>query len=257
MEATTTIMEATTDGNEDEEEDVANQQPRSNIGDALLAASEEPECCEAIYLGSGNCKKLLLAMCYGLKDGDRQLGVTNLDPYQSTKRKILFIPNRDTLLEEIRRRGDIFDVLPRPRMATSKNLDVAFLKTEERNFRQYLQAALDEELNLSQQNRTRVSASWTTCDPYLRMYHSLIDDEVVDAFISCHTVMDQSELDARSLSERPLTFEERPLQTISMIPILSPLRVPSQIYMITSGFQSRYLFLQCLALSHLTLLPTN
>jgi hypothetical protein len=218
MEATTT-----TNGIEDEEEDAPDQQPQTNIGDSLLAASEEPECCEAIYLGSGNCKKLLLAMCYGIKDGDRQLGVTTVDPYQSTKRKVLFIPNRDILLDEIKRRADIFDVLPRPRMASKSIVlrrkwleenpitdlvDVAFLKREETNFRQSLQAALDEELNLSQQNRTRESASWTTCDPYLRLYHSLIDDEVVDAFISCHAVMDRPELDARNSLERPPTFEE-------------------------------------------------
>jgi hypothetical protein len=42
----------------------------------------------------------------------------------------------------------------------------------------------------------------------LRLYHSLIDDEVVDSFISRHTVMDRPELDARNSSERPPTFEE-------------------------------------------------
>jgi hypothetical protein len=104
-------------GIDDEEEAATNQQPRTNIGNALLAL-EEPECCEAIYLGSGNCKKLLLAMCYGIKDGDRQLGVTTVDPYQSTKRKVLFIPNRDIVLDEIKRRANIFDVLPQPWMAS-------------------------------------------------------------------------------------------------------------------------------------------
>jgi hypothetical protein len=42
----------------------------------------------------------------------------------------------------------------------------------------------------------------------LRLYHSLIDDEVVDSFISRHTVMDRPELDARNSSEQPPTFEE-------------------------------------------------
>jgi hypothetical protein len=61
------------------------------------------ESCESMNLGNGNCKKLLLAMCYGIKDGARDFGVTTVDPYQSTKRKALFIPNGDFLLVLIMR----------------------------------------------------------------------------------------------------------------------------------------------------------
>jgi hypothetical protein len=40
------------------------------------------------------------------------------------------------------------------------------------------------------------------------LYHSLIDEKVVDAVKSCHAVMDRPELDARNLSKRPPTFKE-------------------------------------------------
>ena len=54
---------------------------------------------------------LLCAMALKMAT-DNFLGVTTVDPYQSTKKKVLFIPNRDILLDEIKRRADIFDVLP-------------------------------------------------------------------------------------------------------------------------------------------------
>ena len=189
--------------------------PQNQVRDGLLAAAdetnngwmeEERQTCESLYLGNGNCKKRLLSMCYGLKDGDRVLGVVTDDPYKSTKRKVQFIPNRDYLLDEIKRRADDINVLPRPRMVSKSveqgrtwvlanpitdPVDVAFFKREEGYFRLSLQAALEEEQNVTQQTRTSNSASWTTCDPFLRLYHSLIDDEVINAFISRHAVMDR------------------------------------------------------------------
>jgi hypothetical protein len=59
-----------------------------------------------VLQGSDNCKKLLIAMCHGIKDGDIHLGVTTVDLYQSTERKVLFILNRDILLDMIKRRAD-------------------------------------------------------------------------------------------------------------------------------------------------------
>jgi hypothetical protein len=53
------------------------EQPRTNIKDALMfEASDEInleqtlDSCESIYLGNGdgNCKRLLLVMCYGIKE---------------------------------------------------------------------------------------------------------------------------------------------------------------------------------------------
>jgi hypothetical protein len=50
------------------------------------------------------------------------LGVTTTEPYQSTKGKANFIPNRDFLLVEIKRRSEVLNLQPRPHMA-SKNLE--------------------------------------------------------------------------------------------------------------------------------------
>jgi hypothetical protein len=93
-------------------EAIVEEPSQPNIADALFEASDDFELestmviFESLYLANGNCKRLLLSMCYGIKDSDRMLGVTTTQPYQSTKRKANFIPNRDFLLAEIKRRSE-------------------------------------------------------------------------------------------------------------------------------------------------------
>jgi hypothetical protein len=75
-----------------------------------LSINRDGQQAMAVYLGNGNCKRLLLAI-YVLWH-DRVLGVTPVDPYHSSKRNFIFIPSRDFLLDKIKRRANIFDVLP-------------------------------------------------------------------------------------------------------------------------------------------------
>jgi hypothetical protein len=52
------------------------------------------------------------------------------------------------------------------------------------------------------------SASWTTNDPYLRLYHCIFAEETRDALMRLNDVMTRAELDARNSVERPENFFE-------------------------------------------------
>jgi hypothetical protein len=58
---------------------------------------------------SGDNKKKLLAMCYGLDKATagHSLGMTDVYPFKDTVRRVNFIPNRDQLRDEIYRQAAI------------------------------------------------------------------------------------------------------------------------------------------------------
>ena len=219
-------MPPVTDNGNDVAEAAADIDPTASFDDAdasddepiVTGTSDDPEgTCESLYIRHSNCKKLLLAMSYGLIDGVRIRGVTSVEPYKSTKKKVAFIPNKDVLIKEIYRRADS-SAERRPRMSSKKiedlrswlqenpitnPTDVAFLQKEEGSFRDSLQAALEETAN-----KPPDSANWTSHLPYLRLYHCMVEDEVVEAFLCRHNCLDRPALDARNSSERPAPFEE-------------------------------------------------
>jgi hypothetical protein len=163
--------------------------------------------CESAYLGNENSKKLLLAMSYGLKVGDRILGDVSVEPFKSSKSKITFTPNANFLSDEVQRRADQLQLTGRdkPRCGNwnikklrewlckypiTEEVDVLFLKDEEGNFKQSLELAQVERQVLAARTRAP-STSWIGPKPFLRLYHALIDDTVKVAFLERYNTKDR------------------------------------------------------------------
>jgi hypothetical protein len=82
----------------------------SNEADQSSNGSDDEDDClmgvceKAFPPSSGDNKKKLLAMCYGLADtAGRSLGMTGVYPFKDAVRRVNFIPNRDQLRDEIYR----------------------------------------------------------------------------------------------------------------------------------------------------------
>jgi hypothetical protein len=83
--------------------------------------------------------------------------------------------------------------------------DVVFLVAEELKLFESLNKARSEQGGGSGDTR---SSSWTTNEPYLRMYHRMFHDDVRPALLRMNNTLARSELDERNSAARPETFFE-------------------------------------------------
>jgi hypothetical protein len=89
-----------------------------------------------------------------------------------------------------------------------------FLIEEEKRLCSQLQAAQDEEVEI--QRERNYSEQWTGLNPYLRMYHVLMEDTVRHAFMSRNDVLlDRQALDACNSSSRLPTFYKIVVKTFN------------------------------------------
>jgi hypothetical protein len=79
--------------------------------------------------------------------------------------------------------------------------DIAFLVQEEARFKAEVEEATNEV-------KAKKTSNWVDNDPFLRLYHCLINDKVKAAFLSRNNVLNREELDARNSDKRPKTYEQ-------------------------------------------------
>jgi DNA-directed RNA polymerase subunit L len=172
---------------------------------------------ESRYKDKGESKQILMGMCFGLTNNKdkRKIGDLSLEPYASASHKKEFTPSVKQLRVEIVRRSEALMVkAPRSSHYTKDRcykwlmhhpivhqLDIAFLVEEEAKYKTKLEAAANEV-------KAKKTSNWVDNDPYLRLYHCLIDDTVKAAFLERDNVLNREELDARKSDKRPKTFEQ-------------------------------------------------
>ena len=179
--------------------------------------------CASLYKDKGESKKLLMAMAYGIKVGDRNIGNCEVEPYISAKGKAHFVPVVPHLIDEVLRRCASRKIAPvkcrnypKPKLLTwlSKNpiedaADVAFLVMEKGRFRKVYTDAQDEkEKNPLTNKEPSKNKPWTQNDPFLRLYHCLIEDNVKQAFLKKDDALCRQQLDANKSTKRSPTWAE-------------------------------------------------
>jgi hypothetical protein len=198
--------------------------PRRGSDDGIIADSPTVGVCEKFYKGSGENLTDLMAMCIGLesRDGEeRVLGDTQMEPYVSMKFRKKVNPTQKHMSQEIKRRAAVNGTdKPACTYWTKERLqlwlkenpvveaeDVIFLIGEENKLFNTVSKARTEKSDAVAGAAAR-AGSWTTNEPYLRLYHSIFHDETRDALMKMNDVMDRPVLDARNSSQRPETFFE-------------------------------------------------
>lgn len=165
-------------------------------------------------------KTLLMAMCYGLSNDEqeRKIGDLSLEPYASSKQKKSFTPSVKQLrIEMVRRAAALHMKSPRSSHYTKQQCykwlmgnpmahpsDIAFLVQEEAGFK----AEVEDANNKAKAIKAKKTSNWVDNDPFLRLYHCLIDDKVKAAFLTRDHVLNREELDARNSDRRPKSYEQ-------------------------------------------------
>jgi hypothetical protein len=191
---------------------------------SLLDASKGGTCA-SFYIKEGNSRKVLMAMAYGIKSGDRNIGDCDLEPYASATGKTHFVPVMQHLINEIHRRCVSQKIKPVKCKNYSKTIlhkwlmenpiddpeDVTFLVKEEAKLRKaFTEGQQEKEKNLlttKESNKTNVKP-WNSNDPYLRLYHCLCVDEVKEAFLRKDDAHTRQQLDGSKSSKRSLNWTE-------------------------------------------------
>jgi hypothetical protein len=179
--------------------------------------------CERLFKANGESLCELMSMCIGLKSGDdRTLGDALAEPYASMKFRKKVNPTQKHMSDEIKRRAALEGIdLPTCKYWTKDKLviwlnenpvtvpeDIQFLVMEECKLFHTVSAGKKETAAISETSSTSRSPSWTTNEPYLRLYHCCFHDEVKPLLMSMNNVMDRPVLDARNSNARPETFFE-------------------------------------------------
>ena len=216
-------MSQSVDGDVDEEEGEDDSHPTSvsnvpsvlntppstsNVALASIAQLQLFCSCEPYYVEKGNCKMALFAMAIGIDDAPD----LSAEPFKSSNQKLKFTPKAVTLTAEIARRAFVLNI-KKPKCAnwkiTAKQdwlvkypitnpADVEFVKRECALYISLLQNAADEK------SRQAVASSlnWAGNNPYLRLYHCLIEDDIKEAYVNRDDVMTRQQLDGRRSEER-------------------------------------------------------
>jgi hypothetical protein len=182
--------------------------------------------CETWFKSNGQQLCQLMSMCIGLKSQDeRTLGDACVEPYSSMKHRKKVNPTQKHMTEEIKRRAvSAGEDLPTCKYWTKEKLviwlndnpvsepdDITFLVTAEKHLYETVTSSKTEATTVSDTSSASSAsraASWTTNEPYLRLYHSIFHEDVLSLLMSMNDVMDRPTLDARNSSARPETFFE-------------------------------------------------
>ena len=97
--------------------------------------------------------------------------------------------------------------------------DIAFLVQEEARFKAEVEEATNEV-------KAKKTSNWVDNDPFLRLYHCLINDKVKAAFLSRDNVLNREELDARNSDKRPKTYEQEAAELFNDSTYFSSLAFP-------------------------------
>jgi hypothetical protein len=175
--------------------------------------------CDAFqfYEEKNNCKKVLLAMSYGIVSKSGHVIVRDFEDnaFRICKERKKVIPGNSEFRAEVMRRVCCMN-LKKPRCNNwtqdkmlewlfqnpiSSHADVFFIQREVEGFINLIYESQNENEAISRR-------LWTTNMPYLRLYHTLLDDKVYEAFCNKDNKMTREELDARNSDAKPPSFEK-------------------------------------------------
>jgi hypothetical protein len=180
--------------------------------------------CASLYKDTFNSKKLLMVMAYGIIASGRNIGDYQADPYASCGRRNAFLPMVPMLIKEVFRRCASKKTTapkcknwPKPMLLEwliknpTENLpDVNFLIKEEESFRSIIIDAEKERANgmLTATESTKKKSPWVSNEPFLRLYHCLLDDNVKKAFQKKDDSLNRQQLDGNKSDKRLATYAE-------------------------------------------------
>jgi hypothetical protein len=190
--------------------------------DSILQDSPTVGLCERYYKCNGEKLPELMAMCLGLRSGDRDLGDATAEPYASMKFRKKVTPTQKHMSEEIKRRARASNIaIPSCTYWTKERLvswlqdnsvgvpaDIVFLKHEEKKLHDVVAKGNSERERDNGGDGSTRGTAWTTNEPYLRLYHSMFHEDVKGALVRMNQVLDRQQLDARNSGNRPETFFE-------------------------------------------------
>ena len=179
--------------------------------------------CESFYVAKGNDKRVLICLCYGLKD---EIGLplidTNRDPWVSQAKDVRKPKLSDHIKPEILRRSMTISCIASPRPGQWKHdkcmewllsnpvddsESIAFLSQEAKRVTNILSAALKEKD--SEAAVVSKLGAWAGPKPYLRLVHCIIHDEIKTHYLTRDAVLSRIQLDDRNSDSRPPTAYER------------------------------------------------
>jgi len=234
----------------DDEVVVAGPPKKSNKASNELASDRAT--CQSYYDREGkNDLKVIFAMACGLtkKEGDSDVPLVDLkqEPYASSNNKKAFDPRAAFKILEVERRALLLKekkrAIPRPSAWTEAQCtkwlcdhpitnedDVKFVKEQIASYTQKLvlasteiSAAVVVKASAAKKSAAKAVASvkWCGNEPYLRLYHAILDDKNKAAFLERDFTLTKKELDARKGPDKKVWFWDS-VATLYNDPTFSP-----------------------------------
>ena len=219
------VKEGSREADEDLEEDSDDGGEPGDAALLLAAAATGKGECQRLYEESGNCMKLLFAMCLGIKDRDTDprryiADIEDDKVYKLMVNKSSIIPTVDILKAEMKRRANLRGIKKFRKNSCPKSecirwlkqnpltntSDIKFLRFEEKKiYDAVLAAALEGE---KQKKEKLLTSNWTGPLPWLRLYCAMMCDDAMESLKDKDRCLARDELDARNSAERPETYVE-------------------------------------------------
>jgi hypothetical protein len=164
-----------------------------------------------------------MVLAYGILANKRNIGDWEAEPYASYSGRNRFLPTQPIIVAEVFRRSKYHKKVP-PKCKNwtkclllewllenpRKNLDdVNFLIKEEESFRNVLaEARKERETTSTEPTKPTKKSPWISNEPFLRLYHCLLDDAVKQAFLKKDDALTRQQLDANKSDKRAPTYAE-------------------------------------------------
>ena len=200
------------------EDSVATDEDECLGGPFIVDTSVSIECeTKRVYLESNQDKRQLILFCLGLttSQGDPLLDPAsdawNAQPIEIRK------PTRQYFIDEVKRRGELFDVQPRPK-PSQWNLEkmtkwliekpvnnpacVQFIATEAAR----ISGIFEEALRVKKSEKIGI---WIKNEPWLRLLHCILEDDIRPLYLTRDVVLTRPQLDAVTSPIRPMSIYKR------------------------------------------------
>ena len=200
------------------EDSVATDEDERLGGPFIVDTSVSIECeTKRVYLESNQDKRQLILFCLGLttSQGDPLLDPAsdawNAQPIEIRK------PTRQYFIDEVKRRGELFDVQPRPK-PSQWNLEkmtkwliekpvnnpacVQFIATEAAR----ISGIFEEALRVKKSEKIGI---WIKNEPWLRLLHCILEDDIRPLYLTRDVVLTRPQLDAVTSPIRPMSIYKR------------------------------------------------
>ena len=187
-------------------------------------AKNETSPSEQHFLSTGGNCKALLAMCIGLhgKEDSSFCDPKEDKDYKRAKDRLTRLPNAKDLKKEVIRHHALENPGKKEKGCRSWTIGKCkewlldhpivnkacrqFLEKEEQHVRSIVVKSIEE--SASSAVLAPTADSWVGMEPYLRLFHAMVENEVYASYMKIHEWQDRASTDARSSDIRPKTFYE-------------------------------------------------